>query len=144
MKINFKTIIIIAVILIVIVFLFYTIRNSGADDEQKNQKKASINSLFAIWLSIVGEGDKRTMLSNEGALKNNLYDTLGLEEIKLVEDYSANLKTFIDNKKRPFSAEFIGSLAYLTQNFNSAKETISKTDFKDIFLNSAKTATNKV
>ena len=140
MKLNFKILIIVAIIILAVVILFYFMGNSKGQ-EQDVKKKSAIDSLFAIWLSVVGDGDKKTMLTNEVALKNELYDKLSLEEIDAISVYSTNLKLLLENKKRPFSPEFIGSLAYLTQNFNTAKDIISKTSFKDIFLNTATNVT---
>lgn len=135
MKFNFKILILIVIIVLVVVVLFYAM---GSGKEKKDVNKMSaIDSLFAIWLSIVGEGNKKTMLTNEVALKNDMYDKLSLDEINLLSTYSTNLKIFLKNKKRPFSPEFIGSFAYLAQNFNAVKDAISKTGFKDIFLNTA-------
>lgn len=132
MKLNIKTIIIIVVIIIVLVFA-YKFLSGNESSATDNQKKSEIDSMFAIWLTIAGDGDKATMIQNEVAIKKDLYDKLSTEEILSLKEYSVNVKTMLDNKTKPLSAEFIGSSAYLVQNFNTAKSIISKTGMNDIF-----------
>lgn len=132
MKLNIKTIIIIVaiIILLVVAYKFLLGDRSSALD---NQKKSEVDTMFAIWISVVGEGDKKTMIQNELAIKKDLYDKLSMEEILALKTYSVNIKTMLDNKTKPLSAEFLGSTAYLAQNFNTAKGIVSKTGMSDIF-----------
>lgn len=130
---NIKVIIAVVIIIIVLVIVFNLISGKSEEEITNDQKKSSIDTMFAIWLTVAGEGDKKTMMQNEVAIKKDLYDRLTLDEVLSLKIYSTNLKMMLDNKTRPLSSEFIGSSAYLVQNFNTAKEIISKTGMKDIF-----------
>lgn len=132
MKLNIKTIIIVAVIIILLVLAYRFLSGNDSSDVD-NQKKSEIDSTFAIWLTIAGDGDKATMIQNEAAIKKDLYDKLSTEEIISLKTYSVNVKTMLDNKTKPLSAEFLASSAYLVQNFNTAKSIVSKTGMSDIF-----------
>ena len=132
MKLNLKTIIIAVIIILIVMIIAFNFKG-GSQSADDKQKMSEIDTMFAIWMTIAGEGDKKTMLQNEAAIKKDLYDKLTMEEILSLKTYSVNLKTMLDNKSRPLSAEFIGSLSYLTQNFKTNKDIVSKTGIRDIF-----------
>jgi hypothetical protein len=128
-----KYILIVLVIIIVIVGLmsFTTITDSKED----TLKKSEINNMFSIWLNVSGSGDKQTLTTNEKSIKKDLFDKLTSQEVLSLKQYSLAIQDLLSSKNTPISALFLSSLAYLTQNFNMAKEIISKTNVSNVFAN---------
>ncbi len=128
MKFNLKYILI-ALVVIIIVLSIMAFSPMQDDTVKKNE----VDNLFAIWANISGPGDQQTLAKNEQAIKKDLYDKLDINEITSLKNYSASIQNFLSVKTKPFDPLFLNSLSYLTQNFNTAKATIGKTNAKNIF-----------
>lgn len=134
---NLKYILIIIVVIVVLVMIFsFTSIESKEDATKKNE----INNLFAIWMNVAGTGDQRTLTQNELAIKKDLFEKLNSQEIISLKSYSLALQDVLKNKNNP--VVFLNALAYLTQNFKTAKEIVGKTNASNLFANFGSVPTN--
>jgi hypothetical protein len=127
-----KYILIATFIIIVIVVVFNYFSSSSTSSKEDELKKIEIDNTFAIWQNIAPSGDKQTLTQNEVSIKKDLYDKLTSPEITSLKQYSTSIQNLLSVKNKPFDPLFLSSLAYLTSNFNSTKEIISKTNARNI------------
>ena len=127
-----KYILIATFIIIVIVVIFNYFSSSSASNQEDALKKSEIDNTFAIWQNIAPSGDKKTLVQNEVSIKKDLYDKLTTPEITSLKQYSTSLQDLLSVKNKPFDPLFLSSLTYLTSNFNSIKQIISKTSASNL------------
>jgi hypothetical protein len=130
---NLKYILIVVFVIIILIVIFSF--TSPTETKEETIKKNEINNMFAIWMNVAGAGDKQTLAQNEIPIKKDLYEKLNAQEILSLKGYSMALQNLMSVKSRPFDPLFLSSLAYLTTNFKTAKETIGKTSAKNVFAN---------
>jgi len=124
-----KPIIIVIVVLIIIV----SVMAFTSESQEDITKKKDIDDLFVIWTNVAGSGDQQTLAQNEVAIKKDLFAKLNSQEVISLKSYSAALQNLLSVKTHPFNPLFISSVAYLTQNFNTAKTIINKTSASALF-----------
>jgi hypothetical protein len=116
---------IIAFIIIVILVIYNYSSSTKTDEEALKQQE--IDNTFNIWLDIAGSGDKQTLLQNATSIKQDLSTKLTTPEITSLKQYSTSIKDLLSVKDKPLNPLFLASLSYLTSNFQTAKQIISKT-----------------
>jgi|ERR1700741_2697131 len=129
------TYILIGIVIIIVIVVLFSSSSTLVESQEDKQKKQDIDNTFAIWVNVAGKGDQQTLTENEASIKKDLFDKLNIQEVDAVKKYSIAIQDLMSVKDKPLNPLFITSIAYLTSNFNSIKEIVSKTNVSNIFGN---------
>ena len=125
--------IVIIIIIIIVIAVNYYLSNNVSDKKGEALLKSNkIDSTFNIWKNIAPAGDKQTLIQNETPIKKELFDKLTSDDLTSINQYSQSLQDFLSVKNKPFDPLFLKSLSYLSSNFNSAKQIMSKIDISHL------------